>query len=66
MENEQHFNSKAEGQEESQPFLIGYRCPRCGNEIGYETIVIEQIVDDPVLCARCEDEYTTMEPIYEN
>lgn len=48
--------------EEREPFIIGYRCPRCGNEVGTEGIY----PDDPVLCLRCDDgEYTDMEPVYD-
>jgi len=43
-------------------FIIGYKCPACGNEVGTEGIGH----DDPVYCLRCPDgEYTDMEPIYE-
>ena len=42
---------------------IGYRCPRCGNEVSLE----ESDYGDAILCNRCDNgEYTTMEPVFDS
>ena len=43
--------------------IIGYKCPKCGNEVSALEVDNEY---GPILCARCPDgDYTTMKPVYE-